>query len=86
MSSSDKASMSTSSVVAAGAGSTGFAAVAGVPPPDPPPICSPIRAPIWPIVRARIRLVGGRATPITLSSEFSISTPIKESSPRSVKG
>ncbi len=45
-----------------------------------------IKTAIWPIVRARIRLVGGRVTPIELSIRFSISTPMSESSPRSVSG
>ena len=43
-------------------------------------------AAIWPIVRARIRLVGGSATPMELSNMDSISTPMSESSPRSVSG
>ena len=51
-----------------------------------PPTWPAIKVAIWPIVRARIKLVGGRATPIAASSEFSISTPIKESRPRSVSG
>ena len=41
---------------------------------------------IWPMVRARIKLVGGKATPMAASSEVSISTPISESNPRSVSG
>ena len=51
-----------------------------------PPMWPAISDAIWPMVRARIRLVGGRATPMAASSEFSISTPISESSPRSVSG
>ena len=50
------------------------------------PMCSAINATIWPIVRARIRLACGSATPREPSIEFSISTPMSESSPKSVSG